>query len=93
MNLGVVVCDKLYLYDYDFTQKENAYAEVEIPFEENNEDGAKFVELFSKDNFDKQKISDFIRSKSNSKDVIAKIKNETTIFSTLATTTQQHQKN
>ena len=78
MNLGVVVCDKLYLYDYDFTQKENAYAEVEIPFEENNEDGAKFVELFSKDNFDKQKISDFIRSKSNSKDVIAKIKSETT---------------
>ncbi len=78
MNLGVVVCDKLYLYDYDFTQKENAYAEVEIPFEENNEDGAKFVELFSKDNFDKQKICDFIRSKSNSKDVIAKIKSETT---------------
>lgn len=75
MNLGIVVCDKLYLYDYDFTQK-NCFSEVEIPFEKDNPDGAKFVELFSKNNFDKQKICDFIKNKCNSQYNIAKIKNE-----------------
>lgn len=75
MNLGIVVCDNLYLYDYDFTQK-NCYSKVEIPFEKENLDGAKFVELFSKNNFNKQKISDFIKSKCNSQSNIAKIKSE-----------------
>ncbi len=78
MDLGILVCDNLYIYDYDFTTKENSYSVLEIPFVQDNQNGIRFVELFSKDNFDKQKIKDFIRESNDKKNAVATIKNEIT---------------
>ena len=61
IDLGILVCDNLYIYDYDYTAKENSFSVLEIPFEPDNIKGITFVELFSKDNFDKQTIKDFIK--------------------------------
>lgn len=78
IDLGILVCDKLYIYDYDYTAKENSYSVLEIPFIQDNPNGSRFVELFSKDNFDKQKIKDFIKECNENKDIINEIKNEIT---------------
>lgn len=64
MNLGILVCDKLYIYDYDYKAKEAAFSALEIPFVTDNLDGSRFVELFSKENFDEQKIKEFIKARS-----------------------------
>lgn len=74
MNLGIVVCDTLSLYDYDFTQKEPTYSELEISFTPDNPNGVAFVELFSKDKFDSQKVKDFIANKSRTKGNLVLIK-------------------
>lgn len=65
VDIGILVCNKLYVYDFDFTKQdaENAENRLEIPFERDNPDGAKFVELFSKENFNAQNIKEFIRTK------------------------------
>lgn len=78
IDLGILVCDKLYIYDYDYTAKENAFSVLEIPFVQDNPNGSRFVELFSKDNFDKQKIKDFIKECNENKDIVNEIKNEIT---------------
>ena len=78
IDLGILVCDKLYIYDYDYTAKENSYSVLEIPFIQDNPNGSRFVELFSKDNFDKQKIKDFIKECNENKDIVNEIKNEIT---------------
>ena len=76
IDLGVLVCDKLYIYDYDFTVKDGAYKEVEIAFVPDNPYGIKFVELFTKENFDKQKIREFIQKSNEKKSAENEIKKE-----------------
>ncbi len=76
IDLGILVCDKLYIYDYDYTSKDNTYSFLEIPFTPDNPNGSRFVELFSKDNFDKQKIRDFIKESNDKKNAESEIKNE-----------------
>lgn len=78
VNIGVLVCNNLYIYDFDYTAKENAYSVLEIPFVPDNPNGSRFVELFSKGNFDKQKIKDFIRESNAAKNAISEIKSELT---------------
>ena len=78
IDLGILVCDKLYIYDYDYTAKENSFSVLEIPFVQDNPNGSRFVELFSKDNFDKQKIKNFIKECNQNKDIVNEIKNEIT---------------
>ena len=79
IDLGILVCDNLYIYDYDFTAKEDSYSVLEIPFTQDNPNGSRFVELFSKDNFDKQKIKDFIKESNQKKNSEAEIKNELSV--------------
>lgn len=76
VDLGVLVCDNLYVYDYDFTAKTDAYSVLEIPFAKDDSNGARFVELFSKENFDKQKIKDFINEGNAKKQAESDMKNE-----------------
>ena len=78
VNIGILVCDNLYIYDFDYTARENTYSVLEIPFIQDNPNGSRFVELFSKDNFDKQKIKDFIKECNENKDIVNEIKNEIT---------------
>lgn len=60
MELGVLICDKLYIYDYDRLSKDNDYSFVEIFFSKDNPTGIKFLELFTKVNFNKTEIKSFI---------------------------------
>lgn len=60
IDIGILVCDKLYIYSYDFTQK-NKFFRLEIPFEHNHSGGMEFLRMFSKENFDKQTIKIFIK--------------------------------
>ena len=76
IDLGVLVCDKLYIYDYDFTVKDGAYKKLEIPFTLDNPNGSRFIELFSKENFDKQKIKEFIKDSNERKNAEDEIKKE-----------------
>ncbi len=64
LSVGILVCAKLYLYSYDYPK--NKIVQLEIPFEENNENGTQFVELFSRENYDESKIRAFIEEKSKS---------------------------
>lgn len=78
IDIGVLVCDKLYVYDFDYTKKAENYSSVKIDFTQDNPDGIKFVELFTSGNFDRQKIKDFIAQKNQSKKNIALIRKDLT---------------
>lgn len=62
LNIGILVCKNICVYSY---KGNDDYSCIKIPFEKNSQDGVKFVELFSRCNFDKEKIEDFIASKIN----------------------------
>lgn len=63
LDIGVLVCNKLYIYDYDTGKDDNNQPVLEIEFTKDNPDGIKFVELFSKDSFDKESVKKFIRER------------------------------
>ena len=61
--IGVLVCDKLYVYSYDYGKKDDEQIRVEIPFVENNADGVQFVELFGKKDFNSKNVKAFVFEK------------------------------
>ena len=76
VSVGVLVCQKIYVYVYDFSKSK--LKKVEISFIEDNPDGIAFVELFSKGNFSEEKVENFIDSKNNFDSNVQKIKSEIT---------------
>ena len=77
LSVGVLVCKCLYIYCYNYVEKK--IKKVEIQFTKDNLDGIEFVELFQKENFDKEKIETFINNKLSFGENIKKIKNEITL--------------
>jgi len=77
-NIGVLICDKIYVYACDFTKPDNEQDRAEIPFDKDISDGVKFVEMFSKATFGADAIKEFIYQKSQSVKNIAIIKQEIT---------------
>ena len=57
LNIGVLICDKIFLY---YRKNNTTEYCMEIPFEEDNQYGAKFIELFSRNHFDNKQVEDFI---------------------------------
>ncbi len=74
LSIGVLVCEKLYLYFYNHSDNKNDC--LEIPFEKDNKLGIKFMELFNKSNFDVENVKNFIQSEAKNKNDISKIKKE-----------------
>ncbi len=74
ISVGVLVCQKIYVYVYDYVG--NKKKKLGIPFEKNNPDGIKFVELFQKDNFSKDAIEEFIDSKHTFGEKVEEIKSK-----------------
>ena len=70
MDLGLLICDKLYVYNYDCLSKETDYSFIEIPFSNDNPNGIKLLDLLGKENFDKSKVKDFIAEYAQAKDDI-----------------------
>ena len=61
ISVGVLICQNVYLYIYDFSQSK--LKRMEIPFVEGNSDGVRFVELMQRGNFSQEKVEEFIDSK------------------------------
>ena len=76
VSIGVLVCQKLYVYVYNHTQKKSK--RIAIDFTEDNPDGIRFVELFQKKNFSSKAIETFIDSKNEFQNNVQKIKTEIT---------------
>lgn len=74
LSIGVLVCKKLYLYVYDYAQKK--IMRVAIDFVENNSDGIRFIELFTRQNFSQKTIETFITQKNNELAQIKEIQSE-----------------
>lgn len=78
IDTGVLVCDRLYLYDFDFLSKDNRHSVVEINFLNDNPLGSKFLDLFNKTSFDKERIKSFMAEYSEKKDAVKTIQEKVT---------------
>jgi hypothetical protein len=78
LDTGVLVCDKIYIYDYDYSKADDEQDRAEIEFTSNNPDGVRFVEMFGKSGFEKSAVREFIRLQSESIKKIDRIKAELT---------------
>lgn len=63
IKLGVLVCDKLYVYNFDYKLDDDEQVFVEIPFEENNENGLSFVRLFLRQTLNLDEIVSWVNEK------------------------------
>ncbi|GEM_PF-6112623 len=78
INIGVLICDNMYVYDFDYSGKENKHSVVEINFLNDNPLGIHFLDLFNKASFDKEKIKSFIAEYSEKKDAVKLIQDNIT---------------
>lgn len=82
ISVGVLVCQKIYTYIYNFAKSKFKRADIE--FTENNPNGIKFVELLQKEHFSSESIEEFIDSKNNFENNVKKIQQGLTDESILA---------
>ena len=78
LDIGILICDRLYIYDFDFLSKENTHSVIEICFQNDNPLGLKFLDLFNKASFNKEKIKSFIAEYSEQKDAVKLIQENIT---------------
>lgn len=62
ISIGILACDKLHLYYFDYMSMDanDSRPNLEIPFEKDNPDGEKFVELFNYESFDRENVKQWI---------------------------------
>ena len=65
-DMGILICNKIYIYDYNYNKSDYEQDRAEIEFEQNNPDGIKFIEMFSKGTFDKATVKEFVRQQTDS---------------------------
>jgi len=87
-NIGMIIGDKIYLFHYDNSKDEKDQNPIEIRFEKNTILGEKFVELFSKKNYDKNSIMQFVLDRKNKEHEKVKIKEELNIELIIDTTSK-----
>jgi hypothetical protein len=78
-DLGILICDKMYIFDYDYQKNDEEQNKIEIEFIKDDPDGIEFVELFSKYDFNKDAIKKFIQNKNETNINIQIIKKEISI--------------
>jgi len=76
INTGILVCNKIYLYDYDNSKDDNEQDIAIIEFNQDNPDGVRFVELFGKNTFNKTDIAEFVHKQKVFTENVRKIVNE-----------------
>lgn len=77
-DLGILICDRIVLIDYDYNKPDNEQIDFDIPFNPDNEDGITFIELFSKESFSPKKVKEFIDLKTRAQRNEITIKKEIT---------------
>ena len=63
VNVGVLVCEKLYIYSYDYSKQDSEQLFVEIPFEKDLPEGIKFVDIFNKKEFAEELVHKYAYDK------------------------------
>ena len=65
ISIGVLACDKLHIYYYNYASMDanDARPNIEIPFERDNPDGEKFVEFFTYDSFDRNRVEEWVKNR------------------------------
>lgn len=77
-DIGVLICDKIYIYYFDYQKNDEEQLKCCIDFEEDNEDGFRLLKLFSKNTFNKKEIKGFIEEKNQSENIKKEIQKELT---------------
>ena len=67
VNVGVLVCEKLYIYSYDYSKQDSEQLFVEIPFEKDLPEGIKFVDIFNKKEFAEELVHKYAYDKNGNK--------------------------
>jgi len=62
LSIGVLICDKIYIYDYNYSINDSNQSFVTIDFIKGNELGIQFATIMSKETFDKTLIKEFIQT-------------------------------
>ena len=84
LNIGLLICDKIYIYCYDSGKPddEQSYAVIDFiggdRFGFHSYDGELFIEMFCKGRFGKEGVADFIHHQQAFMEKVAKIKEEIT---------------
>ncbi len=73
LNIGLLIGDKIYIY---ILSGGTVKASCEIPFAKDNENGKKFVKLFSKGNFSEEKVFAFVNAQTTKENNVAKLRKE-----------------
>lgn len=63
LSVGIIIADKIYLYAYQYEKDDDDQMSISIPFEEDNLDGIKFVEVINRENFSKESVFAFVTDK------------------------------
>ena len=71
LKVGILICDKIHIF---YREKYGVEYSLVIPFTNNNSNGIRFIELFSKGNFNQEDIKNFIVSIEKTKENINQIK-------------------
>ncbi len=74
LSIGIIICKKIYIYVYNYLN--NDYKKLSIEFVKDSEAGQKFIEMFSRDCFDKTKLEEYINLKNKTKENIEDIKKQ-----------------
>lgn len=77
-DLGILVCNQICLIKYDYSISDDEQLCCIIDFKKNNPLGVKFIEIFEKRNFNKEKAMEFILEVNRETSKIEKIKQELT---------------
>jgi len=65
LDIGVLICDKIYIYNYDYSIDDSSQNFVVIDFIKDSELGIQFATLMSKETFNKVSIKEFINTQSS----------------------------
>lgn len=88
ISIGILIANKINLIVYDYNKDDKDQQSIQIEFVKDNQLGEKFVDLFRKENLDKDKIEEFVNENCKIKDEKQKlekfIKDEEYIKSILA---------
>lgn len=74
INIGILICNKLYIYNFDINKKDNEQTKLAIDFTYDNPYGIKFVELFEKRKFNVTAIKEFVENNAKLENNVSKIK-------------------
>ena len=78
LKFGILICDHIYLYRYDYFKNDDEQLKIEISFQKNNEDGELFVNQLDHDLFDETNFTSFIENKINFLNNVNAIKRDIT---------------